>query len=491
MTPSSRQRGALLVLAVVSACRCETPAPVDAGAADGGPEPALDGGRDASVPGVDGGPGPNEFCLGVARARCERERTCRFLDDAQQPTCLARLEAECLGAFARVRAGSAIFDPVAALACVGAAGAPRCVEGPRALAAACEVHRVFQAAGSGGAGCIDSGDCLSGFCFGTARQCRTCRPYRTSPQPCTTTDQRCDPRTAFCPAGGGGRACAPLLADGQACGSSSECATSWCNSNGNLPGPGSDTCGRLPAGAPCGDPGDCLPGHWCRGFAYDGAMVTPGVCTARTPAALPCENQPDDDGCAEPGTCLDGRCGSPAPYSLDAGQECERLDHCQEALFCLGLEALAPDGGRSLRSGTCTPRLPPGQACDFTTYVDTDCDETSTCGLDGRCVVRGSADAGCQARFECRDFLACSLTDSRCTPFLTLGEGCDAPGLICADGPGDAQCVVNANGTGATCVPLLVEGVSCDPLDPGRCASSRCFGADGGASATCQAPCVP
>ena len=389
-----------------------------------------------------------------------------------------------------MRAGAASFDPAAALACVGAAGSPRCIEGPRALAAACEVSQLFQPAGGDGSGCVDSQDCVAGFCFGTARQCRSCRPWRTISQSCTTVDLRCDPSSGFCPAGAGARSCTALLADGAPCGSSAECAKGWCNYRGNVPGEGPDTCGRLAVGAPCGDPGDCVAGAWCQGYAFDGVTVTPGLCSTRLPLGQPCTNQPDDDGCLEPGTCLEGRCVVPSPYSLDAGAECEGLTWCRDSTFCRGFEAPAPDGGRSLRSGRCSPRLPPGAACDFTTYVDTDCDDTSTCGQAGTCVLRGGADAGCQARFECRDFLSCPLGALRCTPYVPVGEACDEPGLRCVDGPADARCVVNSGGSGATCLPLLDDGAACPALEPGQCASARCFDADGG-GATCQSACLP
>lgn len=505
MTPTPRAPllAIAALLAVVSACRCETARAPDAGP-DSGTGEARDGGSDASVaPEVDGGLdagvdagapdaglSEHDYCLALAQARCERERRCGFLDEAQRSTCLGRLEAECLEPFARVRAGAARFDPGAALACVGAARSPPCIEGPRALAPACEVHQLFHAAGVSGSGCVDSQDCVAGFCFGTARQCRTCRPFRTGTESCTAIDLRCDPSSAFCPAGSGARACTALRSDGAACGSSSECATGWCNYRGNVPGEGPDTCGRLAGGARCGDPGDCRPGTWCQGYAFDGVSVTPGVCSLRTPLGQPCSNQPDDDGCLEPGTCLEGRCVVPSAYSLDAGAECEGLTQCGESTFCRGFEAPAPDGGRSLRSGTCSPRLAPGAPCDFTTYVDTDCDDTSTCGLAGTCVPRGSTDAGCQARFECRDFLSCPLSTLRCAPFVPLGEACDEPGLSCVDGATDARCVVNASGTGATCVPLLVDGASCPLLEPGQCASARCFAPDGG-STTCQPACLP
>lgn len=483
---------AAVLVATLSGCNC-TPAPTpdggeDAGTDAGRSDAGADGGQeDAGEP--DGGIGEAVFCPTLAQARCDRELDCDLLDLAQLPTCVARLTAACRDDFRRVDAGAATFDPPAAATCLAALPAWRCIQGPLSLPDACAFHRVFDPAGQPGTACVDSGDCVQGFCFGTASECRTCRDFAGLSQPCSTTDKRCDPLAQYCPPASIPRTCAALLADGAPCGSSLECATAWCNYSADVPDAGPDRCGRLPLDAGCGDPSDCVPGAWCRGYAWSGSAVTPGTCAPRLALGAPCANLPDDDGCLEPATCLGGTCAAPAPYSLDAGAECETLSHCQEPLYCRGYEALQPDGGRSLRSGTCAPRLGPGAACSFTTYVDTDCGEGATCGASGRCVLRGSADAGCQARYECRDFLACPNSTARCAPYLALGQPCDsAPTAApCADG----YCGEAAPDAGTTCLGPRPTGAACSPTAPATCASGRCFAADGGAAATCQAACLP
>lgn len=490
----SRARLAYAVLAFAAllslpACTC-TPTPTPDGGEDAGDADAGqgDGGAEADA-GTDGGTiAEGVYCPTLAQARCDRELDCALLDLDQLPTCLARLTAACRDDFRRVDAGGVTFDPAAAAACVAAVGALRCIQGPLALPDACAFPRVFDPAGPPGTACVDSADCAQGFCFGTASECRSCRAFAGLSQPCSTPDRRCDPALQFCPPASIPRTCAALLADGQPCGSSSECATGWCNWQSQVPDAGVDRCGRLSLGAGCGDPGDCAPGAYCAGYAWDGVTVTPGACAPRLALGAPCTNHPDDDGCVEPATCLGGACTLAPPFSLDAGAECESLFHCQEPFFCRDFEAPQPDGGRSLRAGTCTQRLAPSAPCRFTTYVDTDCAPLATCGASSTCVLRGSADAGCQADYECRDFLACPASSARCSPLRALGQPCDPAGAPCAGG----FCAEAAPDAGATCLAPLSAGAACDPTAPSTCASGRCLApADGGSSGTCLAACIP
>ena len=478
---------AVVVGAVLPACNCAPPVTPDGGMDAGEPDAGEpDAGEpDGGLP--DGGFTETGYCNALAQARCDRELDCEYLDLEQYPTCLQRLAADCRADFFRVDAGMAAFDLAAAPACVASVRGLRCPEGPLTSPSACAFHTVFTPAAPNGNPCVDSLDCTSGFCFGLSTECRTCRAFTATSQPCSTTDKRCDPASHFCPSAGAPRTCTALLSDGAPCGASSECASAWCNWSSHVPDAGPDRCGRQPLGAPCGDPDDCVPGAFCQGYWFDGTSITPGTCVTRIAAGQPCANHLDDDGCAPPTLCLGGTCRAVAPYSLDAGAECESLSQCAEDSFCKGLEALQPDGGRSLREGTCTPRLGVNAGCDYGTYVDTDCAAGTTCGAADTCVPRGSADAGCAARYECRDFLHCPATTGRCAPFAATGQPCDVGRSVCASG----WCGALAPDAGATCNDPLLEGASCDPMAQGACASSRCFAADAGPSPACQAACYP
>jgi len=364
----------------------------------------------------------------------------------------------------------------------------RCILGPLATPAACDPGALVTPAATLGAKCADSADCTAGFCFGRTRECSTCRAYGAPGQPCTLVDQLCDPATAWCaePLDGGARTCAAKLTDGTACGGNGQCATGWCNWLSNAPDAGTDTCGHLPVGAPCGDAEGCVADAYCAGYWFDGTTTTPGVCTVRIAVGQPCANHPEDDGCAAGATCLEGVCTAQPDYDLDAGAECEDLGDCAEPFFCKGYDDLQPDGGPSLRSGVCTPRLAPGAPCDFTTYVDTDCEQSATCGNNYDCVARGDAGSQCEASWECLDFLACPLS-GRCEPFRTVGASCST-GARCADGARDGLC--ERDGGVGTCVAKYGDGVACSPLALNQCASDRCFAEDGGAP-VCQAACLP
>lgn len=477
----------VLFLAPLLGCHCGVDSQTDAGAIDPGTLDAgtLDAGPpDSGLPDSGQDAGPDEYCPLLARARCDRELTCGFLGPSEQPTCLTRLTLECGDDFRRANGSAARFIARAATQCAASISTLRCAEGPLSLPLECGFHAVFEPGGQAGAHCVDSQDCVAGACAGTSLECRTCRPFAPLGQPCGT-DRRCDPTVQFC-ALGSPRLCATLLRDGAPCGSSGECQGGWCNWSSQVPDAGPDRCGHQPLGAGCGDPADCEAGAWCRGYFSDGVSLTAGLCAPRIDLGQPCANSPDDDGCVGPASCLEGRCAVAAPYSLDAGAECERLDQCQEAYFCRGLETPQADGGRSLRSGVCSPRLPPDAPCNFSTYVDTDCSAGTTCGKNGTCVVRAPADAGCQARFECQDFLACTPSTQRCTSFSLTGQPCESPGSVCLD----SFCGETTPGAGFTCQTLFNDGAACSMLLPEQCASRRCLARAGG-DATCQPSCLP
>lgn len=492
-----------VLMALVGGCDCNVnPGPdggevdagevdageIDAGGVDAGEVDAgeVDAGEsDAGV--TDGGLQPDQYCAALAQARCSRELRCGFLGAPEFTTCVQRLALECVNDFRRVDAGAARFAPSSAEGCLASIPPLRCAEGPFTTPSSCAYHRVFDPAAQLGTRCVDDGDCVAGFCFGASFECRTCRAFAALGQPCSSIDKRCDPSVQFCPQAALPRACATLLADGTACGSSSECETRWCNWNSQVPDAGPDQCGRRPLGASCGDPGDCTGDAWCQGYAFDGVLVTAGSCAPRLAQGQPCANTPDDDGCVEPASCLEGRCAVALPYSLDGGAECEHLSECQEPFYCRDLEAPQPDGGRSLRAGVCTPRLLAGAPCSYSTYVDTDCAPGTTCGANGTCVPRSPGDAGCLARYECQDFLSCPASIQRCTPFLSAGQPCEETGSVCLD----SWCGAASADAGMSCLASLQDGETCSALAPAQCASARCFSADAGIPPECQPACFP
>ncbi len=496
---------AMLVALALAGCDCggtNTPDGGDAGGgggAGGGGAGGGAGGGGTGGGGTGGGAGGGdagqaltaaEFCVALATARCARDSACGFLDAPQAATCRAWLEAECLRQVSRADAGLGVFDELAARGCLAAVPAARCIEGPLTVPSPCDFHAVYRPAGLPGTNCLDSQDCVGGFCFGGLRECNSCRSWVAVDQPCSLNDRQCNPAAAYCatPGDGGAPVCRPRLADGTPCAADRECASSYCNWLGSVSDAGPDTCGHLPIGAPCGGPSDCMGEAYCQGYYFDGTTVTPGSCRARLAVGVACANHPEDDGCVPPSTCLEGRCTLVAPYSLDAGAECEGLSHCAETYFCRGFEELQADGGASMRSGVCAARLGAGVGCSYTTYVDSDCAADLTCGNGGECVARSPSGGACAAGYECRDFLTCGAGTGQCRPLPGTGDPCD-PSMQCAAGLTRGRCVYDAGSF--TCEPPLQVGAACSALQPADCASGRCFATDGGATPICQASCLP
>lgn len=483
---------ALVVLAALAAaaCDCNGSPGEDAGTgggAGGGDGGGAGGGGGGGVTPFDGG--ALAFCTARAATACDRDRACTYLDQAQESTCRARVEAACAREVARAGLGTSQFDAVSAAECLASLGAARCIEGPLVAPAECGFHRVFRPAFGNGTNCAETGDCGAGFCFGGLYACRTCRAWLAAGEACSVNDRQCNPASSFCGLNpdGGVDVCRALLADGQPCGANRQCATAWCNWRGNVPDAGPDVCGRVPVGGACGDAEDCVSGAWCQGFWTDGRVVVPGVCAARIALGQPCANHSQDDGCAGGATCLGGVCRAVTPYSLGAGAECEGLSDCAEPFYCRGFEALQADGGPALRSGVCAARLDAGGPCGFATYVDTDCVQAATCGASDTCVLRSGSGGACAASWECRDFLSCPTASGACLPYQPTGEAC-GDGVRCAEGATDGRCAVD--GGAGVCLPKLAAGEPCSTIQPWDCASGQCLGVDGGAP-VCQVACLP
>lgn len=457
-------------------------ASVDAGAPDAGVS-------DAGVP--DGGSPSAElgaFCVARAAAHCDRDRTCGFLATARESACRARLERECLDSLARVAGGASALAPAAAAQCLADVALGPCVEGPFAEPPSCAEATLLAPRAAVGAPCDRSSDCVAGVCRGPTTSCHVCVGWAALGSPCGLVDHPCDPAQAFCedPADGGDRRCAALKGASAPCAEHRECAAGWCNW-ASLADAGPDTCGHLAVGAACGDPGDCERGAWCAGYAYDGLTLTPGTCAPRLALGSTCVHRPDDDGCADAGWCLDGRCTALPRFALDAGQQCLGLGQCASSLYCRGFADLAADGGAGSGLGVCAARQPPGAPCSFSVQLDADCADGLVCGAASQCVARADVGQACASSAECLDLLACPGATGVCEPWRQVGDVC-AAGARCVAGPRDGRCV--ADGGSPMCSPRLADGASCDPFEFGACASGRCV-ASGAPGPVCTPACFP
>ncbi len=380
------------------------------------------------------------------------------------------------------------WRPPAAAQCLADVALGPCVEGPFAEPPSCAEATLLAPRAAVGAPCDRSSDCVAGVCRGPTTACHVCVGWAALGSPCGLVDHPCDPAQAFCedPADGGDRRCAALKGASAPCAEHRECAAGWCNW-ASLADAGPDTCGHLPVGAACGDPGDCERGAWCAGYAYDGLTLTPGTCAPRLALGSTCVHRPDDDGCADAGWCQDGRCTARPRFTLDAGQQCLGLGQCASSLYCRGFADLAADGGAGSGLGVCAARQPPGAPCSFSVQLDADCADGLVCGAASQCVARADVGQACASSAECLDLLACPGATGVCEPWRQVGDVC-AAGARCVAGLRDGRCV--ADGGSPMCSPRLADGASCDPFEFGACASGRCV-ASGAPGPVCTPACFP
>jgi V8-like Glu-specific endopeptidase len=222
------------------------------------------------------------------------------------------------------------------------------------------------------------------------------------------------------------------LADGEACGADTDCASLHCVD----PGTGARTC--LPV---CrGGDGSCPVGEVCvAGEGACGACVDAERVAGARALGEPCGGDGD---CGGDAICLDGACAS----ACGGDRECPAGYRCED--------------GRCRRGG----RAALGEPCDAVT----DCAVGSECAAEGFCT------RDCAGAEDCGDGLECR--GGRCEPAgAVLGASCGAD-AECADGTcGDDGCT-RACGAGAPC-PV---GFACRRDDEGR---ARCLRAGGGCAA--------
>lgn len=377
---------------VLAACSGSTTAPADAASDTLATEDAALGDADAVTL-------PAAITLGELLPRLADAACCRPPDCQTRPKAFAELpKAMCEGraldfAFDEVRArigwaarGRLHYDPVAAGTCLaslhgadafeigGWFGAWRPVPDGATPPAGCSA--VFTGDKPDGAACEDDAECAKGRCWGCPGKCvsafagrdgacdlaipcgphdvcvqGTCRPvgppavgaaceFRASTFAVDRAE--CDPAQAFCATAGPHiHTCVALLADGQACDSSSQCSSTWCHGGTcaatSLLVPKGLECTQGTADSDCGSALVCVPdtaigpgggrcGDGWFGPVSCGNTTCPDGTFCSSPTKSTCELLPQPgDSCAGgkpcPGTCSQANvcvamatCSNPAQY---------------------------------------------------------------------------------------------------------------------------------------------------------------------------------
>jgi hypothetical protein len=183
-------------------------------------------------------------------------------------------------------------------------------------------------------------------------------------------------------------ACQPVpgkLANGAACGDSSQCQSAFCHLSAN------GTCGACAAapanGASCNTDSDCPAGHMCSNA---------GTCAPPGAAGAACD--PTQRPCKVTLTCKNGTCAA----SDQAGAACTKVttaagtsDNCDAlaGLYCNGQAA----------SGTCAKiaLATSGQPCGLVNNAATLCSANGTCkgttATSGTCQAAAAAGGSCDA----------------------------------------------------------------------------------------------
>ncbi len=220
----------------------------------------------------------------------------------------------------------------------------------------------------------------------------------------------------------------------------------------------------------------------------------PGTCTAKLNAGDSCSG---DDQCKDGLVCSDdtGRCVAPA----EEGEDCEGgvAPVCTDNLFCIGAN---DDEGTA---GTCqtledvfSAKL--GEECDFEngpwceegaacviTGIDTDgliteCAKVAQDGDDCNFGVLNPCQPGSVCRGPDLSEIASGKFTGTCEPQGKAGDDCD-PNTVAACAFG-TLCL--ESGSGARCVALKDNGVSCD--SDAECWSEHCVGGGCAPTSACN-----
>ncbi|HEX9485947.1 MAG TPA: OmpA family protein [Gemmatimonadales bacterium] len=388
-----------------------------------------------------------------------------------------------------------------------------------------------------GASCDGAGAC-------PAVQTQTCAPFTCGPTAC---NGNCN-ADSDCTAGNwcSGGVCAPLLAQGQACGGGNQCGSQHC-----VDGVCCNTSctGQCEACAEAGSAGTCTPvagaPRNARTACVSDGSVCGGACDGTQPAA-----------CAYPGngtTCRAPSCSSGVAVqaaSCNGAGSCPAEQDVSCSPFTCGPNACAGNctvdsdcvAGNYCAAGICTPRSAPGVACGGANQcasgqcVDGVCCATACNGQCQACDVPGSAGtctnvigaphgarqacasdgSACAGVCDGSSATACAYPAAICrgsscsAGVATLQAACDGAGRCPARqtqgcnlylcGPqaclgncgSDADCVSGNFCAAGICKPLLANGGACAGAN--QCASGQCVdgvccnAACGGQCQACDAP---
>lgn len=438
-----------LVTGLLAACGVSLApfTPFDAGSAAGG---GFAGGvallPDAGA--TDAGLPWRTACSVMNARHCETLRRCGLISDDTDDyrACIAWLTATSCGPakwLPRIEVGTLRYDAVRAETCASDWSTRACTD---ALTEPVSCQRFLTPAVP-----------LRGACYDGYTEC---------------TDGVC--RGAACP-----RSCQPRGAIGEACLTSTDCAsTLYCRPT--LMTSGSGQCAAYSAeNALCGPNNQCAAGLLC----------VSSVCR-RTPTV----DQPCLQGrCDEASFCVAGADGGTCEARRDGGLSCTDDVQCAGSLVC------------DSTSRTCVPLevLTVGASCTG----QQKCPPTTTCLLDtGTCGPPRRADEACQTATECQAHLTCLPTDagSHCAPRRIDGSPCttsrDCQVLstcasgICTSSPTlGQQCSSGLSCLWGACQDLADAGARCievqGPGQPCRsgsdCASTHCV------QGLCTAACLP
>lgn len=301
-----------------------------------------------------------------------------------------------------------------------------------------------------GEACQSSSDCASKFCNPGPR---TCDPGGKPGEPCAA---RTDCRQGFCNASG---ACENLHQNGEACAANEQCLNARCD-------PGTGICG-LPDGATCQASNDSM----CASGYCDNATLR---CSAR---------KPDGQSCQDATECQSNYCN----YS---SRTCTQ--HCNTDTDCAAGEYCDWDTNR------CLTLRADGEACqDDQECLAGNCRQNDTCGLPpkigeacttGECYPAGYCSNGVCVKGK-QPGEACEGIQECQAPYLCREKTCQAMNLACRPGKLNEGCAFLRvcdestwcdSGAGFVCKAKKTQGSTCSQAEECGAGLTCVYGAEGG-----------
>jgi hypothetical protein len=384
---TSALSSALLVGGLLAACN-GTPS------TDGAPPDADAGGPGDAVADADaGGITADDLTAKAASARCAYIARCEaryyYAECERDPNGSAPDFARLAAA---VKSGRKAMDPKLAQACLdGIANAPCSPSDalPEAVQQACSA--AFTPVARPGDDCLDSSDCVDGWCDATCNG--TCHQNAHLGEPCgqssaCSSGLTCSTKTFTCQ---------PLYDDGTTCRWGRECKSGYCRMATTVSG-------------------TCAPAPPARGTGTDGAKCTNvsqcayGFYCANTPSGVMCKAL-----IAQGDTCGAGDIGG-------------ALEGCANGLVCAGGSATSGASGTQFVAGTCSAWSDVGGPCvpapANTIYDNTGCMIGLNCGSDRKCAPPPSSGPCATSGAACDPAAYCDGADDTCKPRKPDGEAC-------------------------------------------------------------------